>query len=55
MAFIMYGDFMKTVAAGTDVKLLSTGAIYFHTAQYLPWLGYSPRQYLSWHSACLYF
>lgn len=37
MAFIMYGNFMKTVAAGIDVKLLSTGAIYFHIAQYLPW------------------
>lgn len=37
MAFIMYGNFMKTVAAGIDVKLLFTGAIYFHIAQYLPW------------------
>lgn len=37
MTFIMYGNFMKTVAAGIDVKLLSTGAIYFHIAQYLPW------------------
>lgn len=37
MAFIMYGNFMKTVAAGNDVKLFSTGVIYFHIAQYLPW------------------
>lgn len=37
MAFIMYGNFMKTIAAGIDVKLLCTGAIYFHIAQYLLW------------------
>lgn len=28
---------MKTVTAEMDVKLLSTGTIYFHIVQYLPW------------------